>query len=326
MLSTYSSPTMNTLTRHLFLPALAATLLLGTAGARAAAGGIQDDGAFFSEFAKVNATGTINDVSTRLHKDIAVQTFAAVPEDMKATVIHPDKAATNRGFSQWAEQLARTKKVNGVFILLVKQPAHLQVVVGTDTQRQAFTLTDRVTLIQRMLEQLRNKKNDDALIDAVNFISTTMSAHRNGAAAPVSSKARAVQKTGISSWLPTIGIVLLIWVGFSLIRGLFRSMSGGGGGVGGGMGQPGYGGGGGFFQNMMGSMFGAAAGMWMYDNFFGSHSSASTFGSDPTDTSHSDGGFSGTDTDYTSSGGDFGGGDSGGGFDGGGDSGGGGDF
>ncbi|MHB1077796.1 MAG: hypothetical protein ACYC67_00240 [Prosthecobacter sp.] len=313
---------MNTLTRRLFLPALAATLLLGTAGARAAAGGIQDDGAFFSEFAKVNATGTINDVSTRLHKDIAVQTFATVPEDMKATVIHQDKAATNRGFSQWAEQLARAKKVNGVFILLVKQPAHLQVVVGTDTQRQAFTLTDRVTLIQRMLEQLRNKKNDDALIDAVNFISTTMSAHRNGAAAPVSSKARALQKEGGSSWLPTIGIVLLIWVGFSLIRGLFRSMSGGGGGVGGGMGQPGYGGGGGFFQNMMGSMFGAAAGMWMYDNFFGSHSSASTFGSDPTDTSHSDGGFSGTDTDYTSSGGSFGD-DSGGGFDGGGDSGGG---
>lgn len=322
MLTSYYTPNMNTLTRHLFLPALAATLLLGTAGASAAAGGIQDDGGFFSEFAKVNATGTINDVSTRLHKDIAVQTFAAVPEDMKATVIHPDKAATNRGFSQWAEQLARTKKVNGVFILLVKQPAHLQVVVGTDTQRQAFTLTDRVTLIQRMLEQLRNKKNDDALIDAVNFISTTMSAHRNGAAAPVSSKARAVQKTGISSWLPTIGIVLLIWVGFSLIRGLFRSMSGGGGGVGGGMGQPGYGGGGGFFQNMMGSMFGAAAGMWMYDNFFGSHSSASSLGADPTDTSHSDGGFSGTDTDYTSSGDSFGD-DSGGGFDGGGDSGGG---
>ncbi|MFZ2281262.1 MAG: hypothetical protein WAW39_25920 [Prosthecobacter sp.] len=313
---------MNTLTRRFFLPALAATLLLGTAGARAAAGGIQDDGAFFSEFAKVNATGTINDVSARLHKDIAVQTFATVPEDMKATVIHPDKAATNRGFSQWAEQLARTKKVNGVFILLVKQPAHLQVVVGTDTQRQAFTLTDRVTLIQRMLEQLRNKKNDDALIDAVNFISTTMSAHRNGAAAPVSSKTRALQKEGGSSWLPTIGIVLLIWVGFSLIRGLFRSMSGGGGGVGGGMGQPGYGGGGGFFQNMMGSMFGAAAGMWMYDNFFGSHSSASSLGADPTDTSHSDGGFSGTDTDYTSSGGSFGD-DSGGGFDGGGDSGGG---
>ena len=319
---------MNTLTRRLFLPALAATLLLGTAGARAAAGGIQDDGAFFSEFAKVNATGTIKDVAARLHKDIAVQTFASVPDDMKAAVLQSDKAATNRGFSQWAEQLARSKGVNGVLILLVKQPAHLQVVVGTDTLRQAFTLTDRVTLIQRMLEQLRNKKNDDALIDAVNFISTTMTSHRSGAAAPLSSRVHSTQHGG-SSWLPTIGIVLLIWVGFSLIRGLFRSMSGGGAG-GGGMGQPSYGGGGGgFFQNMMGSMFGAAAGMWMYDNFFGSHSSASTFGTQPPDSLNNDTGFSGTDTDYTSDGGSFGddsGSSFGGGDSGGGDFGGGGDF
>ena len=228
MLITHSSPTMKTLKRSLLFSAFAGTLLLGIPVAQAAAGGIQDDGAFFSEFAKVNAAGTISDVATRLHKDIAVQTFAGVPEDMKSTVLQADKAAANRGFSQWAEQLARTKNVNGVFILLVKQPAHLQVVVGTDTQRQAFTLTDRTTLIQRMLEQLRSKKNDDALIDAVNFISTTMNAHRHDAAAPVSSRMHATPQ-GASSWWPTIGIVLLIWLGFSLVRGLFRSMSGGGG-------------------------------------------------------------------------------------------------
>ncbi len=307
---------MNTLTRHLFLPALAATLLLGTAGTRAA-GGIQDEGALFSDFAKVNATGTIQDVVTKLHKDIAVQTFATVPEDMKAAILQSGKPATNRGFSQWAEQLARAKKVNGVFILLVKQPAHLQVVVGNDTQQQAFTLTDRATLVQRMIEQLRNKKNDEALIEGVNFISATMKSHLSARAVTFNTKVHTSQQ-GFTSWLP-IGIVLLIWVGFSLIRGLFRSLSGGG--AVGGMGQP-YGGGG-FFQNMMGSMFGAAAGMWMYDQFFGSHNSA--FGADSTDMSNHDAGYTGTDTDYTSSGGDFNS-DSGGSFDGGGDFGGGGDF
>jgi uncharacterized membrane protein YgcG len=311
---------MNSLTRRFFLPALAVTLLLGTARA-GAAGSIQDDGAFFSEFAKVNAMGTIKDVATRLHKDIVVQTFAAVPAEMKSAVLLPDKAAANRGFSQWAEQLARAKQVNGVLILLVKQPAHLQVVVGTETQRQAFTLTDRATLVQRMLEQLRQQKPDDALIDAVNFIATTMSAHRNGGAAASGAKALSTQQGG-NSWLYTIGIVLLIWLGFSLIRGLFRAMSGGGVGGVGGVGQPGYGGGG-FMQNMMGSLFGAAAGMWMYDQFFSSHSSAAS-GPEPTDATNPDAGFSGTDTDYTSSGGSFGD-DSGSSFDGG-DSGGGGDF
>lgn len=316
---------MNTLTRRLFLPALACTLLIGTAGARAAGGGIQDDGAFFSEFAKVNATGTIKDVASRLHKDIAVLTFATVPEDMKATVLQSNKAATNRGFSQWGEQLARTKGVNGVLIMLVKQPAHLQVIVGTDTQRQAFTLTDRATLVQRMLEQLRQQKNDEALIDGVNFIATTMQSHRGGGTSAVAVGAKAhAAKQGGTSWLTTILIVMAIFVGFNLIRSLFRAMSGGGGGAGGaggGTGQPYAGGGGGMFQNMMGSMFGAAAGMWMYDQFFGSHSSAA-LSDQHTDMNQNDGGgFSGTDTDYTSSGGSFGD-DSGGGF-GGGDSGGG---
>jgi uncharacterized membrane protein YgcG len=320
---------MNTLTHRLFLPALACTLLLGATHARAAGSGIQDDGAFFSEFAKVNATGTIKDVASRLHKDIAVQTFATVPEDMKATVLLADKAATNRGFSQWGEQLARAKGLNGVLIMLVKQPAHLQVIVGTDTQRQAFTLLDRETLVKRMIEQLRQKKNDDALIDGVNFIATTMKSHHSGNAAALGSKAHAVQQGG-TSWLTTIVIVMAIFVGFNLIRSLFRGMSGGGSGVGagGGMGQPMGGGGGGFFQNMLGGMFGAAAGMWMYDQFAGTHSSAAS--APLTDTTHSDdGSYTGTDTDYSSSGDSFGndsgGGDSGGGdFGGGGDSGGGG--
>ncbi|MBN8419445.1 MAG: hypothetical protein J0L73_11050 [Verrucomicrobia bacterium] len=315
---------MITLTRRFSLPALAATLLLGTAGALSAAGGIQDDGAFFSEFAKTNASGTIQEVATKLRKDIAVQTFAAVPEDMKAAVLQASKSATNRGFSQWAEQLARSKGVNGVFILLVKQPAHLQVVVGNDTQRQAFTLMDREKLVQIMIQQLRDKKSDDALIDGVNFISTTMHSHRSGGAVQAGGKSHAAQQGG-SSWLSTILIVMVIFVGFNLIRSLFRAMSGGGSSAGG-VGQP-YGGG--FFQNMMGSMFGAAAGMWMYDQFFGSHSSAANLGDHHTDMNPNDGGgFSGTDTDYSSSGGSFGddSGGFGGGDSGGGDFGGGGDF
>ncbi len=310
---------MNLLSPRFSVPAFALALLLGSTNLRAAVGGIEDGGAFFSEFARVNASGTIREVGSKLHKDIVVTTFAEVPVAVKSTVFKSDKAATNRGFSQWAEDLARAKGVNGVFILLVKQPAHLQVVVGSDTQRQAFTLTDREALVQRMIGKLRSKQNDEALLDAVSFISTTMTSHRSGVTTQASRPRVSAPSQGISSWLPTIGIVLLIWVGFSIVRSLFRGASGGGGGIGS-MGQPT---GGGFFQNMMGSMFGAAAGMWMYDQFFGSHTS-SAYGAEPSDSSQGDSGFTGTDTDYTSSGGSFSD-DSGSSF-GGGDSGGGGDF
>jgi uncharacterized protein len=88
--------------------------------------------------------------------------------------------------------------------------------------------------------------------------------------------------------------------------------------------------GGGFGRSLLGGLFGAAAGMWMYDQFFGSQGHASSW-SERNDAGSGDGGVSGQDTDYSGSGGGFddSGGDSGGGDSGGfggGDSGGGGDF
>jgi hypothetical protein len=86
-------------------------------------------------------------------------------------------------------------------------------------------------------------------------------------------------------------------------------------------------GGGGFFRSMLGGLFGAAAGMWIYDQFLGGHSHASGFEGD----SHPGGTagemdaetpYSGKDSDYSGGGGDFGGG----GGDSGGDYGGGGGF
>ena len=87
-------------------------------------------------------------------------------------------------------------------------------------------------------------------------------------------------------------------------------------------------------RSMMGGMFGAAAGMWLYDQFSGSHNSA--YGAPPENhLNNNDGGvdqgFTGQDTDYSGSGASFDSDDSssGGGFDGGGggdSGGGGGDF
>src|SRR5205807_8678908 len=77
----------------------------------------------------------------------------------------------------------------------------------------------------------------------------------------------------IWGWI-CLGIVVLlaIWLVVALIRAFTGSGSGGYGGGGGGYG--GGGGGGGFFPALMGGLFGAAAGMWMYDRFFSGHASA----------------------------------------------------
>ena len=308
-----------------------AALLLGTNVCHAGAGGVLDNGGFFSEQAKLDAGKVIGEMERTLHKGVMIETFKEIPADLKAGVNLQDKAALRHLFEQWASRQFSQKGVNGVYILLVKEPAHLQSNVGNSTQAQAFTLHDRDALVAMMTAKLHAHQNDEALRDGVNFVFATMKSHTNPRAhtgtAPVPVSSQPAQQSHSSmGWLiPALVIGVVVW----LVIGLFRALAGrmGGGSA---MGQP-SGGGGGFLSSLVGGMFGAAAGMWMYDQFFSNHGGNSAYGSDRNDQSGGDSGFSGQDTDSTSSGSDFGGdsggGDSGGGggdFGGGGDSGGGG--
>ncbi len=315
--------------RHPTILALGFVLatLFGTSVSHAGLGVIRDNGDFFSDSAKTEATRKISDIEHQYKKDLVIETFKEIPEEIKLGVDLNDKAAMSRMFEQWTVKQAKQQKVNGVYILISKTPAHLQIVVGNETQTKAFTLNDRDKLASLMLSKLRNKQNDEALTDGVNFVSTTMASHvtpRNKASSAPSTfaatPAKSVQTEPSNSWVWLIIAVIgigAIW----LIVGILRSVLGGrSSNAGAGM-SPGFGGGG-MFGSLLGGMFGAAAGMWLYDQFSGGHGNA--WGSDQDNRVGDSTGFSGQDTDYSGSGGDFGG-DSGGG-DSGGDAGGGGDF
>ena len=319
------------------LAGIFAMLVLGTAVSHAGSGGVVDNGAFFSEQAKSDAVKAIAEMERTLKKGVLIETFKEIPADVKASVNAQDKAAMSNMYDQWAKKQAKQHGVNGVYVLLVKSPAHLQAEVGTETQQLAFTMKDRAALVSLMLGKLGAKQNDEALRDGVNFVSATMKSHlpnhpRTGTApVPVSSRPAQSSGGGMGWLIPALIIGLVVWVVIGIIRAISGRASGGQA-----MGQAGGGGGGGFFSSLIGGMFGAAAGMWMYDQFFSNHGSNSAYGSDRNDANSGDSGFSGQDNDYSGSGGDFGndsdsgssgGGDFGGGGDsGGGDSGGGGDF
>jgi len=345
---------LTSLTARTLALGLAFTLLATTASR--AASGINDGAVFFSDKARAEASDIIGSLQKELKKEVMVETFLEIPADLTAGVDSQSKAAMTRLFDTWATSQAKAQNVNGVYILMVRHPAHLQVVVGNDTQKRAFTLENRQSLIQAMLSRLRQKQFDAALLDGVSFISSTMRAKAAGigyaspsipqsqqreshdsSAATSGSSASETGSGGISSWLvPALVIGVVVWLLLRVVGALF-----------GGRGNPGAadpnnpngqgGGGGGFMRSAMGGLFGAAAGMWMYDQFFG-HGGSSAQAADPSSSSHdsfggasnsgTDTGFSGHDTDYSSSGDSFDGGggwgDSGGG---GGDfGGGGGDF
>jgi TLP18.3/Psb32/MOLO-1 phosphatase superfamily protein len=319
---------------------------------------IKDDGKFFSDDARAKADEQIRKIYHDFGKDLLIETFATVPADKAKDVNLKDKDARERFFEEWARERARDAEVNGIYILICKEPAHLQVEVGNETQKKAFTLSDREELVRGLAKKLRDHKEDEGLLDAVNFVgrklrehgvrpsarseTVTEWGHRTAknfpAVIPGEENKGGGMMAGIGG-LICIGIIVLL--GVWLVVGVFRALTGGGGGYRGGYGPgpggggPGYGygggggGGGGFMSSMLGGMFGAAAGNWMYNSFAGgqSHTTGTPGG---TTSSGNDGGADAgnrPDTDYSGGGADFGGDDGGGGggadF---GESGGGGDF
>src|SRR5262249_25765873 len=183
-------------------------------------------------------------------------------------------------------------KVSGVFVLISKKPTFLaDPVVGNETRKHLFTRENGTELGKTFLAKLKANDPDAALLEGVAYVRRVMSENypatqkRRPGGQPggvvnqpgrVNNQRGGAPMEGNSIWgwgCAGIGVLLVVWLIFGLIR-AFSGMGGGHGGYGGGMGGGMGGGGGGFFTGLLGGLFGAMAGSWIYNNFFGGHHSA----------------------------------------------------
>lgn len=263
-----------------------------------------------------------------------------------------DDKGRNRFAEEWARAMGRTKDNHGDIVVLVYKSPTGGFFVSTISDKQSdvhrhFTDSKAKAVDGVFLRELRKvkteklegdaakKEMDAALVSATELVisdlkdtSAPEKGQKTGSANHV-----AAEKKG-SSLGSYICMFVAIGLGIWLVIGLIRAFTGGGGGGYGGGGGMG-GGGGGFMTSLMGGMFGAMAGMWMYNNLLGGnyHNDAmagDNYGNEgATDTGDGnyDDGAAATDGDWGDGGGDAGGGDWGGDAGGGGDwGGGGGDF
>jgi uncharacterized protein len=283
---------MRSLLRHR-LPALLAAVL-AVAPAAAATPEVRDDAGFFSASAIHKANEIIRDIEQRDHKDLLIETFKSPPDDKVKLM---ERAERDRFFNTWAIERAKEAELNGVYVLICKEPGHIQIEVGNKTLHKTFTVENRNHLRDLLAERFRAKEFDKGLLEGVEYVRDAM--RENLAGAPSRSEGPPVlpgpQGTPAPETAPNIGIgwgwlcpaalvvggLLLVGViVLSLLRSFSRPMGGGGYGPGYGPGPGGYGpgygapapgyggGGGGFFSSLFGSLFGSAAGNWAYDRFF----------------------------------------------------------
>jgi uncharacterized membrane protein YgcG len=318
-----------------------APLMLLAAGtlASAASNGVRDEVHFFSPAAIDQANQIIQQIDEKRGKDLLIETVPQISPDMKSQF---DQQGKNQFFEQWARTRAQSQGVNGVYVLICKDPPHIQVEVGNKTRQKLFTMADRDRMLQILISAFRGKQYDQGLLEAARLVQQRMDANAAaagtavappGSSMPPPYNYRSNPRTGFGIGgiaCLVIGVILLV----VMLRGIF-GRSGGSyyGGQGGGYypqggayppagGYSPGGGGGGFGQGFLGGLLGGAVGGYAADRWMHGGQQQGGYASPPTGGGQDS--SSGPDTSFSGTGGDFGGGGGGGGDFGGG--GGGGDF
>lgn len=123
----------------------------------------------------------LNDIHDRFGKDLMIETFASIPDDLKPNL---QKEGKDAFYTKWARTEAFELGVNGVIILITGDPAHLQIEVGNETQTRAFTIADRDELVKKLAGSFSAKDFDGGLLMATQFVRDRMSRNLAGAPAP----------------------------------------------------------------------------------------------------------------------------------------------
>jgi uncharacterized membrane protein YgcG len=278
---------------------------------------VRDAAGVFKPEAVQQAESIAAQIKRDSSKDVLVETFAAIPDSLQAKFKSMPK---DRFYQEWAVSRAKAANLNGVYMLIVKNPGHLQVDVGRQTRQSAFRDADVNRLRDLMLGKLKQNDFDGALLEGVQLVQERVKTNTAGAPAgarPSGGTAAGPEATGSSppvrstphTQRPTArpsdgssmgGFVCLVGglVGVFVIIAIVRSIAGGmrgGPSTGGPVMGGGYGGGGGGFgSGMLGGLLGGLMGGWLSDRW-GDHGSSRS-DSGPDDFSRGD----------TSSGGDFG--------------------
>ncbi len=138
---------------------------------------IQDDAGFFSPKTVSQASKDIIEFHHRFQKDLVIETFLTPPLDKKELLENAAPEAKNKIFSDWMHERLRTFKFDGIYILICREPARIQVEVTSGTMQKAFTAKDRDQLVALLITHFKAKEYDKALDETLDQVYDTVDRH-----------------------------------------------------------------------------------------------------------------------------------------------------
>jgi uncharacterized membrane protein YgcG len=131
---------------------------------------VQDGGGFFKPETIAKVNDILASIGEKHHKDLLIETYATVPADKVEAVKAMDKEGRSKFFQEWANSRARRRRVEGIYVLISKAPPHLQIEVGKQTEKAAFTVKDRDKLREILISAFGKKEYDGGLLEAAQFV------------------------------------------------------------------------------------------------------------------------------------------------------------
>src|SRR5262249_43146630 len=83
-------------------------------------------------------------------------------------------ADKNKVFDQWLVQREQTLKPDGIYMLICKDPPHIQVGVSDKVRQKLFRDSDRDQLVKTVIARFREKDFDGGLAQGLAFIDQSM--------------------------------------------------------------------------------------------------------------------------------------------------------
>lgn len=138
---------------------------------------VSDGGVFFSREALSEAEDVIRLIRRAFDRDVVVETYAAIPEELKDDLARDGK---EKFYENWLNRRAKVRGVRGVFVLMTREPGRVQVGVDRPTRRRLFTVDDRETLRGILASAFRARQFDRGLLEGVRFVRLRMAQNSAG--------------------------------------------------------------------------------------------------------------------------------------------------
>jgi hypothetical protein len=163
--------------RLLNTPEVRAVSVIGGERERKNGAGLVDEAHFFSADEIKRAQQDLDLIAHRFGRDLRIETFASPPEADKDRMRSANGEERAGYFRSWAQKRARAAGVNGVMVLICRDPSYLYVNVADDA-RGVITTDEEKRLRETLLAKFRDKKYDEGLDAAIRQVREALADQR----------------------------------------------------------------------------------------------------------------------------------------------------